>query len=212
MSGRSKELTAREQQLKDALNTIMSGIVLLNSKGQVLFANNMAEEILSQKDGLSYHGGKIRLASACSQSEFDHLVSKCASVSEGTPCCSGSGLHVSRPSDRPFYRVVVAPLNRNSRNSKFDSFSTVIVFIYDTDQQHVPSGVLLQSMYHLTEAEVKVVHLFYQCYNVQKIAEEFGLKISTVRSHLYRVFEKTETKSQAELMKFLDRLPRAIPS
>ena len=186
----------------------MSAILLIDPKGELLFANNVAEDILRENDGFVYRGRKVCLADDSQQSEFYRLVHECITTSRGEALYAGGGLSVLRPSEKPFYRTVVTPLNMRSEHKRLDPLAAVAVFIYDSSQLHVPSGELLQSMYGMTEAEVRVAHLFYQCFNLQKIAEELGLKVSTVRSHLYRIFEKTEASSQVELMKLLDQIPR----
>ena len=206
------ELKVREQQLKEALNASLSAILLLDSRGGLIFANRLAEEILREGDGFEYRAGVVSLSQDALQSDFEYLVRQCVLTSQRESLFAGGGFHVFRPSEKPFYRMVVTPLNMKSEYKRLDPLAAVAVFIYDTTQLRVPSGDLLQSMFELTEAEVRVAHLFYQCYSLQQIADELGVKVTTIRSQFYRVFEKTRTQSQAELMKLLDQLPHATLS
>ena len=61
----------------------------------------------------------------------------------------------------------------------------------------------------LSRAESRIASLLVQGKNVNKISEELRFTLNTVRTHLKRVFEKTNTRRQAELV---DLILRAVVS
>ena len=52
----------------------------------------------------------------------------------------------------------------------------------------------------MTQAEVRVLELLVGGHTVEAVANELGLAIATVRTHLARVLQKTGTGRQAELV------------
>lgn len=59
---------------------------------------------------------------------------------------------------------------------------------------------LLQRLYGLSSAESNVVLLLMEGKSPQEVAARLEVTISTVRSHLRRIFEKTGTRGQSELL------------
>jgi DNA-binding CsgD family transcriptional regulator len=58
----------------------------------------------------------------------------------------------------------------------------------------------MELLYGLTPAENRVFELIVAQRSTEEIARELGIAISTVRSHLQRVFDKTGRRSCAELL------------
>lgn len=67
-------------------------------------------------------------------------------------------------------------------------------------------AALIQQLFDLTEREVDVVLLLCRGQSAVEIATTLGVQIGTSRFHLKRVFEKTGTGRQAELVGLLGRL------
>ncbi|MGK6315737.1 LuxR C-terminal-related transcriptional regulator [Neorhizobium sp. DT-125] len=61
----------------------------------------------------------------------------------------------------------------------------------------------LQRLYRLTKAEAAVAVRITRGDGLQSVADALSLSLSTVRTHQQRVFEKTGTHRQAELVRLL---------
>lgn len=71
----------------------------------------------------------------------------------------------------------------------------------------------MRDIYELSASESKVVSLLVQGRNTKEIASSLHVADSTLRTHLKRIFSKTETRNQAELVsKILLRDTYAIPN
>jgi DNA-binding CsgD family transcriptional regulator len=68
---------------------------------------------------------------------------------------------------------------------------------------------LLCALYGLTRAEARIAHALLDADRLADVAENLGVTLSTVRTHLQRAFEKTDTRRQSELIRLLvaHRLP-----
>ncbi|UYV38943.1 LuxR C-terminal-related transcriptional regulator [Rhodobacteraceae bacterium D3-12] len=66
-----------------------------------------------------------------------------------------------------------------------------------------PAGfdAFLKSVFDLTPAEIEVLRALSECHGIKDIAEMRGRSVDTVRSQLKSLMAKTETRSQAELIR-----------
>ncbi|MEM7561794.1 MAG: helix-turn-helix transcriptional regulator [Pseudomonadota bacterium] len=205
----NEELKAKEKNMREALDASVSAIVLLNNSGRAIYTNKNAEDILGANDGISCTQNQIRIRNPDDSQKYSELVASSIETSQRKSNFPGIGLQLMRPSGALPYRLIVTPLNTNSEQKRLDPLATAAVFIYDTAELKVPSASLLKELFNLTESEIKVAHLFCQCFDLRKIANELDVKISTVRTHFYRILEKSQTSSQPELMRLLNQLPRS---
>jgi DNA-binding CsgD family transcriptional regulator len=81
--------------------------------------------------------------------------------------------------------------------------STALVLIVDHEREADLLPADLQAIYHLTPAEAEVALRVLRGHGLQSVADELRVSLSTVRVHLQRVFEKTGTHRQAELVRRL---------
>ena len=58
-------------------------------------------------------------------------------------------------------------------------------------------------LYKLTPTELRVLLAIVEVGGVPEVAEELGIGEATVKTHLHRLFAKTETTRQAELVKLV---------
>lgn len=61
----------------------------------------------------------------------------------------------------------------------------------------------LAAHYELTPGETNVLNLFARCCKPKEIAEELGKEVSTVRSHLKKIYAKLGVKSNMELLELV---------
>ncbi len=62
---------------------------------------------------------------------------------------------------------------------------------------------MLKNQYKLTNREIEIMGCIYQgCSNAQ-IAEKSGIAVSTVKKHVYNIFEKLEVQNRTQLVKFI---------
>ncbi len=72
-----------------------------------------------------------------------------------------------------------------------------------SDQKVVVNEPLLQAAYDLTLSEARICSLLANGVSVGRISKTLRIHPSTTRTHLKRVFKKTRSTRQAELVRFL---------
>jgi DNA-binding CsgD family transcriptional regulator len=88
------------------------------------------------------------------------------------------------------------------------SDAPVAIFISGEQTAAKPPPALLAEMYALTGGELRVLLALLEGKSPDAIAAGFAISIATVRTHLVRLFEKTESTGQVDLLR---KVTAAIP-
>lgn len=203
--------TEREKMLlHEALHKTTAALILLNQNKKIMFINGSAEKILNQSDEMFYVNGGIRFKNYTNQTDFDNYFNAANNTVIGDGLSAGGSLKVLRSSGKSAYHVIVTPLNLNTDNTQLHNNAAVGLFIIDPESKYPLSTKLLQDIYDLSPAETKLTQLLFAGKSLKQICEINSVKMPTVKSQLQKVFEKTETTSQTELMRLLAQGPGLI--
>ncbi len=180
--------------MTEALEAFRSGVCLVAAGARVAGLNSSAERILSTADGLTLRAGRLGAVRARDGRRLTRALHDAVSDEP-----AGRTLLCERPSGRRPYIVHVVPLRRASM---------AMVVIVDPEQDGQPAAAVLQRVYGLTETEIRVALTAAHGADPKRIAEELSVSLSTVRSHLQHVYDKTDTHRQADLVRLLLALGR----
>jgi DNA-binding CsgD family transcriptional regulator len=101
--------------------------------------------------------------------------------------------------------VIVSPV-RPDRLSVFCGSPAVLVSVCDPDGGASVSELRIRDVLGLTRTEARVALKLLEGRETHETAEALGVSFYTVRAHLARIFGKTGTQRQAELVALLTRL------
>jgi DNA-binding CsgD family transcriptional regulator/PAS domain-containing protein len=186
--------------LAEALDRMPVGVILVDSSAHVLVMNKAASEIVRAKDGLTV--GPDGLEAACHRETvaLRDLIAAASAMTGNHGLPPGGTLLISRPSLARSFTVQVIPLSARSHSFGVSRPATAI---FASDPEARPTVSHLMSLYHLTPAEEAVALRLVQGQSLAEAAEELGITLNTVRTHLKRIFLKTGTQRQADLMRIL---------
>lgn len=173
------------------------GVLTLDRAGFVLDANRAAREITSRGDGLRIERGRLRAVSSDDQAALDAGI--------GRACTAGCGaeLLVARPSLLRPWHVLVSPASPCVRSEVIDLFDrrpAALVFVSDPEAAPRSSIEAIAALFGLTPAEARLAAALAAGRSIDEYAEEAGLSRETARQYLKRVFQKTGTRRQGELV------------
>jgi DNA-binding CsgD family transcriptional regulator len=80
---------------------------------------------------------------------------------------------------------------------------TAAYFLMDTTREIPPSMDFLRLAYDLTRAEARLATMLLNGSSLEAAAEAMHVTRHTVRAHLKRIFSKTGTRTQAQLVRVL---------
>ena len=214
---RTDEFQAGLEQSRDAavgyVDALANGILFLGRNGSILFANAAAQAVFLASDGLCDGPEGLRATGLFE----DRRLQACIVAATGekffekdieAPTCRA--LTVSRlGSGRP-YNILVAPIKQREV-----IFATVqpaaIVLIGNPDVTPVLPAQYLRQLYGLTKREAELAALVATGQDVAICADLLGITASTARGYLKRIYSKTDTSRQAELVHLLLNLPPVGP-
>jgi len=189
--------TALADAVLSALDLLTAGVVMVNSRSQLLFMNRVAEDILSECDGFEVVSDILQVSIDGSLIPIQELLKGQAGFSS-SPKSEVVSACVRRTSRTPLTVVVrtASSLALNGNSAK----ATTLVFILDPDRPVGLSRADLHQLYGLTYTESNLVNWLMDGKTLEECRVLLGVRPSTVRMHLRNVLGKTGTASQGELV------------
>ena len=189
---------------ESVLDTLPLGVVYLKADARAIYWNREADEIFRRDDGLSLRNGTLSAADSRAAAQLRKVVYE--ALSPGRPPGPAT-VAVPRVSLGRDYQVVAAPIRVRSRQFAGTSQPLVVVLITDPERQKPASVDLLMQMYKLTPKEAALAAKLSDGKSVEQASEELAITYETARTHLRRIFSKTGTSRQTELLLLMARLP-----
>ena len=191
---------ARER-MEQAFNLFRCAVVLTDAQGAIVFANRAALAMLQSGAVIQDRGGilKTTLPSAISE-----LRAAIALAGKREADLGKVGLAIRLTSDDPPTTLAhVLPLTGSNLRASLQPAAVAAVFIQQPGIHVEPALDLVARLYNLTASEARVLHAIVDTGGVPDIAAALGISESTVRTHLKRLFEKTSTHRQVDLVKLI---------
>lgn len=190
--------------LAAALDRMPQGAILLDHRDRPLVVNRRAGQLLAREDGLSLGPGGLAAARSDGTAALRRLLHGGERGAGDAVSRTGGVVLLPRPSARrPLSLLVVHPaLSDPPADPALAATGGVkLVFVTDPEAEPRPPEEVLRELYGLTPAEARVTGLLLRGHSVTEAADELEVSRSTVRTHLKRIFSKTGTNRQAELVR-----------
>lgn len=188
-------------ELAGALDVVRHGVVVVAGDRLVINLNSAAERIVRAEDGLCVRSGRIAATSKHAEQEL-HCAVQNALDGERSTVPTGRSLTCVRPSGKRPYVVHVLPSYRRDADGAVGR-PMALVLVIDPEDEPEPAAALLRRLYRLTDAEAEIALRVMHGADLKDISEQLSISLATVRTHLQRVFDKTDTHRQAELVRLL---------
>jgi DNA-binding CsgD family transcriptional regulator len=180
------------------------GVVLADENSKIVHTNAAATAMLAAGDPIMVRQGRIAVQSPTTTSTLQSAVAQ-AAKDEATLGQKGIGIPIPRPSGDPLV-IHVLPLRRGDMRSGLIQRAAVALFVASASgPPQLPHDALVQ-LYDLTPAEIRIFELICEGQTPAAISASLGIAVSTVKSHLFHVYEKTGCRRQIDLV----RLARSL--
>ncbi|MFE1598566.1 helix-turn-helix transcriptional regulator [Methylobacterium sp. ID0610] len=196
--------------LSAAMDALSAGVILLDAAGRVLRTNAAADAILREGDALRrMPAGTLAAAEPWSQGAFEAALAACRSGGDGPrPAIPFPSRRKAGPRGGLVGQIIplheaIAVARSPVCGAEEDPQRKAVAALFVQDPERpcaVPSEALVR-LYGLTPGELRVLHGLMRDLTLSEIAEACGIGIATVRTHLARLFDKTGTRRQAELLR-----------
>ncbi len=180
------------------LELVRHGAMLVASSGQPQIANRLAWSIVEKGDGIAMAQSGL-VADRASDTRLLHKLLHEAIISPEAGEPRESPITLERKQSRSALIVRVVP------GPGFESWSgsdqrTALLRIYDRDLGMIVDERALISLYGLTRGEAALAAKLVQGKSIEEASGELFISTHTARTHLKRIFMKTDTHRQPELV------------
>jgi DNA-binding CsgD family transcriptional regulator len=191
----------------EILNRLLQGVLLVDAGARVIFANRAAERMLRAGGGLFLGRDGLRAGTPAETRLLRQTIADCAEPRDELGGAGGR-VRLSRE-DRAPLTVLVIP--HRARLAWIDIVRPrAIVFITDPEEAAVVRRESLRQDFGLTPAEAGFTREVLKADGLQAAADRLGISLTTARTHLAHVFDKTGTRRQAELVRLILQSQPAI--
>lgn len=192
---RIQEYGALQAGAYDALELMTHGVLLLDCKGRVLFANAPARR--QQGRTVSFDARGIRAIDLESHSQLTQALK---AVLNGAP---SQVCRLRFPQGGSTVHVVLSSLRRRDLD-RFTAVTkaqpAVMMFICDAHAELSVVKLRLATLYGLTDAEVNVALAVAKGgFSPRDAAAQLKLSVNTIKTHLRRTYAKMNVRGHAEL-------------
>jgi len=188
--------------LIEVLDDLRAGVFFLDAKRRIVHANESGHGLLAQRVLLCSPDGCLTATEPNARQALKRGVVAAAAAD---PREAGGSLSIPfEMSEGNRYIAHLLPLRSGERRYAGMMHEAVAALFVQSVELKVtaPSG-LIAARYSLTPMEVSVLFAIVEAGGVPDAAEELGIARSTVKTHLLRIFAKTGTRRQAELVKLV---------
>jgi DNA-binding CsgD family transcriptional regulator len=181
----------------DTLNGLSAAIFLLDAFGRIVHANTAASAMLAEGGVLRAANGKLVSSGAQADRSLRELL---ASLGAGGARASCIALPITAQ-DGERYLAHVLPLTAAARGATGKAYRSVAALFVRKVAMDNPCGEAMAKSFDLTPTELRVMLSIIDVGGVPETAAALGTAESTIKTHLHRVFVKTGTSRQADLVR-----------
>ncbi|UZE47886.1 helix-turn-helix transcriptional regulator [Rhodopseudomonas sp. P2A-2r] len=197
--------TIAASRLEQTVDHLSTAIFLTEDDGRISYMNSSAERILKAGGTLKSTNGRLMATDAGARDRLAHALAQ--SVVGKAPRFTGRHA-VALPDEEGGGLIAnVLPLRwRDGRNPLMPLPGTAAVFIQDPSDAAPPLTQAFATLYGLSAAEERVLEKIVRGQTPQEAADDLGIGFATVKTHLLKIFVKTNTGRQLELVHLFERL------
>ena len=197
---RLKETELRSETLYDSFNRIADGVVILSEYLEVLEINDAAARILADDDGIAVRNRKLSPSKQTLAAKLTALLAALLPGSEKRD--GGNCLRIARPSRKSPYLLTAIPMAKRcaEQTPDRDARPSLMVFLKDPERLTPNPSPLFVDAWHFSKSECAVAAKLLEGEDLSRIAAELFVSMNTVKSHLKKILEKSETHRQGEFI------------
>jgi DNA-binding CsgD family transcriptional regulator len=187
--------------LTAALNALAFGIVVCDATGRLVFANAAAREIAHKGTGLTLRS-RGRQVGAHTPTDKHALALR---IIDAAVQGRGGVVRLTGKDGVTALPVLVTPLVQRRHQEQGAGYA-LLAMRAAQDKPSITEGTLT-GLFQLSPTQASIAVALFDGKSAEEIAEDRGIKISTLRSHLADIFLRTGTDTQRDLIRLIGSLP-----
>ncbi|TLS65475.1 helix-turn-helix transcriptional regulator [Mariprofundus erugo] len=193
---------------EQTMDHLSSGILLFDGESRVCYQNRQAHHDLASTSLCSVVAGQLYGASPESTRRLRDMVVQ--AIEHGRLGRKKLGMMTLQHgfSEDPQLALVAIPLHPDVLSMLEERMGIyAAILIGRTDRNSRINPEVLQLLYGLTQSEARLAVCLADGRTLDQYCTDHGIRLSTARGYLKLIFQKTDTKRQAELVALLRGVP-----
>jgi DNA-binding CsgD family transcriptional regulator/PAS domain-containing protein len=192
--------TIRLDALEATLDSLASGVYLADRHARIVFMNRAAERQAKTSNALRIENNRLEPVDRLARTAMSSAIAK--AISDGTDEGADGAVTLALPGDEGMGLVaIILPLARGARRSMYGaSDARIAVFVQDPVVAPPFPGEAFAKLYGLTGGELRVLLAIAPGLGIKEAANMLGISETTAKTHLQRIYAKTGTTKQTELL------------
>ena len=184
----------------EALHSLAAPVVLTGADGSILYANAGAEKMFSANGPILSRNGVLQAQNPLAGRALLDAIAGAANA-DAALGSRGIGLPISAAGQPPAVAYVL-PLTEGTARAAFRPACAAIFISTTTSASPLPEAVLI-TLFDLTPAEARVLLRIGTGMGAAGTGVSLGIGENTLKTHLGRIYAKTGTRRQADLVKLI---------
>jgi DNA-binding CsgD family transcriptional regulator/PAS domain-containing protein len=203
---KTRHIELQEHSLREALDQINTPLLLVNKHGEIVFINDLAEQLIEKHPCISIKNNCISLSSPDDNAQLGKL------IHQATPASGkqGGAMCYTVPANQVALSILVNPVNPDKANIDMQSDNVALLVLSSNNQQTSLPTELISALYNFTPAESRLVALLCRGLTLDEISKNLSLSKNTLRTQLRSCFGKTGVTRQADLINLINGGPAGI--
>jgi DNA-binding CsgD family transcriptional regulator/PAS domain-containing protein len=191
--------TVKSEALEATLDALASGVYLTDRESRIVYLNRAAERQVKAGNALRIVNHHLSPIDRVAHTALAKAIAEATTDETETP---SGGITVALPGDDNTGLVAtILPLNRGERRNLCGTFAaTAAIFVQDPVVVPPLPGEAFAKLHGLTGSELRVLLAMSPGLSVKEAAEMLGISDTTAKTHLQKIYAKTGTSKQTELM------------
>jgi DNA-binding CsgD family transcriptional regulator/PAS domain-containing protein len=186
----------------DILDGLSAGMILVDAHGRIVHANAAGNAILEAADFLRTVCGRLVVSDPSTNAALREIL-VAADAGDAVLGTRGIALPLTAH-DGERHVAHVLPLTSGARRIACLAYNAVAaLFIRKATLEAFAPPAVIGEMYRLTPTELRVLLAIVDIGGVPEVAAALGVAVTTIKTHLSRLFEKTGVARQADLVKLV---------
>ena len=188
---------------RQALDHLAVAVVLTGANGSIIHANGAAQQMFSAQGPILSRHGLLQAQNTAVVLALQEAIASAASA-DASLGSRGIGLPISAPGQPPAVAYVL-PLTEGTARAAFRPACAAVFVSTTTSASPLPEAVLT-TLFDLTPAEARVLLRIGSGLSAARSAVSLDIGENTLKTHLNRIFAKTGTRRQADLVKLISNM------
>lgn len=185
----------------DTIDGLAAAVFLVGADGRLLHANLSGEAMLAAGEPFTSVDGILTARNLKAQRS---LAASYAVAAEGDAAVEARGIAVPLTTERgQRFAAHVLPMTSGRRRDAEAAHASAAVFVRKVEMEFPPVIRSMASIYRLTPAEVRVLHVILDVGGIVPTSLLLRLGENTVKTHLRHIFQKTGARNQVDLVKLV---------